>query len=186
MVVVASTSTLNDGVYESSTTLPTTNALQFHPNDDKYTTPYPMRQPTLSGTVRTMNRVDLTEPAPVMLTQREPIPIAPMQVAIHPHLNTLGKPYDRNAERSWSYGLCDCCSSCSAFGTCCVATWCPCIIYGQNKTRLESLDKYGVPDPAGGNCCGRDSWCYFLLYLVSYLGWVLSVSGVELGKMIDE
>ena len=46
--------------------------------------------------------------------------------------NARNLPLDANGERDWSNGLCSCFGD---FGTCCVACWCPCIVYGQNKVR---------------------------------------------------
>ncbi|KPI40519.1 Cell number regulator 10 [Cyphellophora attinorum] len=59
----------------------------------------------------------------------------------------------------FQFGLFDCFSP---IGTCCLATWCPCVVYGRIKEREE-----GVRDPSGMNgqcalhgvllCCGV-SW----------------------------
>jgi len=36
---------------------------------------------------------------------------------------------------NWKDGLCDCCSQCSP--SCCLATWCPCILLGQIYQKLN-------------------------------------------------
>lgn len=176
-VTHSSTTLLNDPSFASSSTLPGgngSNALQlYHDADDKYTQPYTYRQP---GTVRTLNRVSIEQPtqAHISITQRQPLPTAAMQ-PIPYQLNSLNQPIDGNGERSWSYGLSDCFSSCHSAGVCCVATWLPCCVYGSNKTRLEHLERHGIPEPEGGQCYGRDAWCYGGLFALFGMGWILQV-----------
>lgn len=43
----------------------------------------------------------------------------------------------------------------------------PCVIYSQNKTRLEHLERQGYPHPTGGESFGGDCCIY---YLVAGLG----------------
>lgn len=194
----ASTSSIFEPAYASSTTLPSTgssypypNALQFHPHadgDDIFTLPHhsPQQPRKYSGTIRTLHSaMDEIDPESARrsqtlnrppTTQRQPLPTRAMRIDVmDPKRNTLNKPYDSNDERGWSYGLCGCCRSCSTFGVFCASCWCPCCVYGLNKTRLESLEKDGIPEADGGSCCGRDTWCYGGLCLFSALGWVLQV-----------
>lgn len=54
---------------------------------------------------------------------------------------------------------------------CCV----PCIVYGQNKTRMEHLHRNGgTPHPSGGEMFGGDCMVHGLLTCIG-LGWVLQV-----------
>ncbi|KAI8816952.1 PLAC8 family-domain-containing protein [Fimicolochytrium jonesii] len=46
--------------------------------------------------------------------------------------------------KDWTFGLFDCFGDC---GSCCLAMFCPCIVYGKNK---QSLNK---SDGCGGDCC---------------------------------
>lgn len=58
----------------------------------------------------------------------------------------------------------------------CVACWCPCIVYGQNKTRVEHLETQGYPHPEGGDSCGGDCWLHCLLTACVGFGWIVQVS----------
>ncbi|KEF61446.1 uncharacterized protein A1O9_03012 [Exophiala aquamarina CBS 119918] len=42
---------------------------------------------------------------------------------------TSAYAHAHGAQGKWSFGLFDCCSP---FGTCCLATWCPCMLYQKN------------------------------------------------------
>ena len=61
----------------------------------------------------------------------------------------------------------------------CVAWWCPCIVYGQNKTRLEYLDKTGQAHPDGGESFGNDCLIHGLLTCCGGWGWILQVRTPE-------
>ncbi|CAG7847057.1 SubName: Full=Uncharacterized protein {ECO:0000313/EMBL:CCA68207.1} [Serendipita indica DSM 11827] len=89
--------------------------------------------------------------------------------------NAENKPYDSKGEREWSNGLCGCFGDCL---TCCVATWCPCIVYGQNKSRIEHLEAQGYPHPDGGDSCGGDCCLHAFLSCFGF-GWVLQIGSRE-------
>ncbi|KAG8882694.1 hypothetical protein FRB98_003523 [Tulasnella sp. 332] len=171
----SSSTLLNDPAFVSTSTLNGPNALQLYDAaNDKYTEPHrPSRQ---HGTIRTMNRVSIEQPAQahIGVTQRQPLPTVAMPTDPY-QLNSLNKPVDGNGERSWSYGLCGCFNTCRSTGVCCVASWLPCFIYGANKTRLEHLERHGMPEPDAGQWCGRDAWCYGSLYACFAIGWVLQI-----------
>ncbi|KAF8877645.1 hypothetical protein CPB84DRAFT_1828762 [Gymnopilus junonius] len=57
--------------------------------------------------------------------------------------NAKNMPVDADG-REWSNGMCSCMSEC---GTCMMATFVPCIVYGQNKHRYEHLNSQGTPHP---------------------------------------
>jgi len=84
-------------------------------------------------------------------------------------LNPLGKMRTKNGEREWSYGLCNCSSRC---GTCCFAWWCPCMAYGQVKSKVHHLQIHGTPHPEGGEICGSGTWIYVALNMC-YFGPIL-------------
>ncbi|KAG8755061.1 hypothetical protein FRC14_004390 [Serendipita sp. 396] len=90
--------------------------------------------------------------------------------------NVKNMPYDSNGKRDWSNGTFSCFGDCM---TCCVATWCPCITYGQNKTRFEHLEQQGYPHPSGGESCGSDCLLHCLLTSCLGAGWVLQIGSRE-------
>ncbi|KAI5807201.1 PLAC8 family-domain-containing protein [Geopyxis carbonaria] len=68
--------------------------------------------------------------------------------------------------RPWSNGLFSCCSP---FGTCCMASWCPCILFGKTKYRVRnngSLEGY--------SCCNGPCNLYCLAQLVTPLRLMMS------------
>ncbi|KAJ7173616.1 PLAC8 family-domain-containing protein [Mycena filopes] len=95
---------------------------------------------------------------------QQPMPTMGMQVG-GGNRNAAGKPLNSNGKREWSNGLCGCFEAC---GTCCHACWCPCIVHGKNKQRLNHLQGQGSPDPDGGSCCSGACWGHCLL--TSFLG----------------
>jgi len=86
--------------------------------------------------------------------------------------NAKNLPQDANGKRDWTNGICSCFGD---FGTCCVACWCPCIIYGQNKTRVKHLREKGYPHPEGGESCGSDCMVLGLITCFTGLGWILQI-----------
>lgn len=74
--------------------------------------------------------------------------------------NALNKPYDQSGQRDWSHGLCDCCGDAA---TCVFAWCCPCMVYSQNKSRLQHLAQQGTPHPKGGEMFGGDCAIHALL-----------------------
>ncbi|KAF9783344.1 PLAC8-domain-containing protein [Thelephora terrestris] len=61
--------------------------------------------------------------------------------------NADNMPLDADGKRDWSNSLFGCFSDC---GTCCIATFCPCIVYSQITSRLDHLATRGSPHPSGG------------------------------------
>jgi Cys-rich protein (TIGR01571 family) len=85
-----------------------------------------------------------------------------------------GAQYDANGERDWSNGLLDCFGDC---GTCCLAYFCPCLVYQQVKNRITYLNLNGRPDPQrGGSGFGGDCILWGALTGCCGLGWVLQMS----------
>jgi Cys-rich protein (TIGR01571 family) len=75
-------------------------------------------------------------------------------------------------KRDWNHGLLDYCDDHS---TCCLALYCPCIVYQQVKQRIEHLRQIGQPDPAhGGSGCGFDC-CLHCILSAGCAGWALQV-----------
>jgi len=57
----------------------------------------------------------------------------------------------------------------------CVSWLCPCVVWGQNKTRLEYLEKTGMPHPDGGESFGNDCKIHGLLTICGGWGWILQI-----------
>jgi len=71
--------------------------------------------------------------------------------------NALNRPQGPDGKRNWSFGLFDCFPR----GQLCLwATFCPCVIYGQNRQRLRHLQKRGRPLPGGGDNFSDDCRVY--------------------------
>ncbi|KDQ60390.1 hypothetical protein JAAARDRAFT_125936 [Jaapia argillacea MUCL 33604] len=85
--------------------------------------------------------------------------------------NVKNLPFDANGQREWSNGICGCFGD---VGTCLISWWCPCLVYSQNKSRVEYLEQNGRPHPDGGDMCGTDCCCYACL-LYFGCGWVLQM-----------
>ncbi|KAJ7065305.1 PLAC8-domain-containing protein [Mycena amicta] len=83
--------------------------------------------------------------------------------------NALGKPLNSSGKREWSHGLCDCFGAC---GTCCYSCWCPCIVHGQNKQRIQHLEDQGSPNPDVG-CCSGSCWAHCCLTSFFGVGFIL-------------
>ncbi|KAF9456953.1 PLAC8 family-domain-containing protein [Collybia nuda] len=95
-----------------------------------------------------------------------------MMVAPGGNRNAKNMPVDAEG-REWSNGLCDCCGDA---GTCVLAWCCPCVVYAQNKQRLEHLNSKGTPDPErGGGFCSGDCWVHGLITGCCGLGWILQL-----------
>ncbi|KZV89652.1 PLAC8-domain-containing protein [Exidia glandulosa HHB12029] len=86
--------------------------------------------------------------------------------------NPKGLSHNSDGKRDWSEGLCGCFGDC---GTCCVATFLPCMTYSKNKSRREYLNSHGRPHPEGGDGCGGGCFLYGCLTVFTGLGWLLSV-----------
>ncbi|KAI0064859.1 PLAC8-domain-containing protein [Artomyces pyxidatus] len=97
--------------------------------------------------------------------------MAPMQLIPGGNRNALNKSMGKDGQREWSFGLCSACGDC---GTCCMAWWCPCIVYGKNRQRLDYLQTRGVPRPDGGETFNSHCMLDCLLGCVG-IGWVLNI-----------
>ncbi|PPQ97131.1 hypothetical protein CVT26_000616 [Gymnopilus dilepis] len=75
--------------------------------------------------------------------------------------NAKNMPVDADG-REWSNGMCSCMGDC---GTCMMATFVPCIVYGQNKHRYEHLNSHGTPHPTGGPMCSGSCFTHGLATL---------------------
>ncbi|KAJ6454354.1 PLAC8 family-domain-containing protein [Mycena sanguinolenta] len=84
--------------------------------------------------------------------------------------NAAGKPLNSDGKREWSHGFCGCFEEC---GTFCYSCWCPCIVHGKNKQRIDHLNANGTPDPDGGSCCSGACWAFCCLHLLAGAGCIL-------------
>ncbi|KAH9992307.1 PLAC8 family-domain-containing protein [Russula vinacea] len=67
--------------------------------------------------------------------------------------NALNRAIGEDGMRDWSFGIFDCLPRCRL---CLLATFCPCVVYGQNRQRLRHLKDRGVPLPGGGDRVNQD------------------------------
>ncbi|KAF7971332.1 hypothetical protein HWV62_21426 [Athelia sp. TMB] len=107
---------------------------------------------------------------------QQPIPLSTKQpgaqIPMNPYVpNGAGRPVP--PARGWTHGLiASCFGDCA---TCCLATWCPCFVFGQIEKRRKHLEKQGVPDPDyGGTGCGMDC-CNFHGGQPCLLSWICQV-----------
>jgi len=87
--------------------------------------------------------------------------------------NARQMPALANGDRAWSHGCCN--SMCGACGTCCLATFCPCVVYSTVKSRLSFLERNNYPHPSGGECCTSDCFVHGLLTSLCGVGWVMQI-----------
>lgn len=99
----------------------------------------------------------------------QPQATAPM--AAGGNRNVLNREVGVDGRRDWSYGLFDCTSEC---GTCCWAAWCPCVVYGKNKKRIQHLQSQGTPLPGGGERFNDDCCIHGCLTIPGY-AWILQI-----------
>src|SRR5712691_6891662 len=57
----------------------------------------------------------------------------------------------------------------------CWATFCPCIVYGQNRQRLRHLHHESAPLRSGGDKCSSDCRIYCCMAAVPCFFWVFQV-----------
>ncbi|KAG2033918.1 PLAC8 family-domain-containing protein [Suillus americanus] len=58
----------------------------------------------------------------------------------------------------------------------CMSCWCPCMVYGQNRKRLDHLQDNDMPDPElGGSGCDADCCMHLALNVLCGFGWVLQL-----------
>ncbi|KAF5383066.1 hypothetical protein D9615_004826 [Tricholomella constricta] len=92
-------------------------------------------------------------------------------VATGGNRNAKNLPIDGEG-RQWSNGLFDCCNDA---GTCVLSWFCPCVVYGQNKQRLDHLQGKGTPDPEHGGCSSGDCCIHGLITGCCGAGWILQI-----------
>ncbi|KAI0249130.1 PLAC8 family-domain-containing protein [Lactifluus subvellereus] len=85
--------------------------------------------------------------------------------------NPLGREIGSDGKRDFNFGLCDCFSTC---GLCCWAVWCPCIVYGKNRQRLQNLQSRGMPLQGGGSTCSGDC-CIYCFVSIPGFAWLLQM-----------
>ncbi|KIK42332.1 hypothetical protein CY34DRAFT_805076 [Suillus luteus UH-Slu-Lm8-n1] len=84
-----------------------------------------------------------------------------------------GHPAQQGPRNYWHAGLFSCWDDA---GTYCMSCWCPCIIYGKNRQRLDHLQENDMPDPElGGSGCDADCCMHLALNMVCGFGWVLQL-----------
>ncbi|KAF8885346.1 PLAC8 family-domain-containing protein [Infundibulicybe gibba] len=128
--------------------------------------PHPAQQPQMIAAM------PQAQAAPGKVTKQ---PKAKADMVVKGNRNCKNKPYGPLGTREWSTGLCDCMDE--NCGTCCLAMWCPCIVYGQNKSRFEYLSSHDSPDPSGGgSCCSGDCGLHGCLTSFCAFGWALQIS----------
>lgn len=57
----------------------------------------------------------------------------------------------------------------------CKALWCPCIIYGRNKARIEHLYAEEQVHPAQGGTCSGDCAVHACLSTFCLFGWAIQI-----------
>ncbi|KAG1871561.1 PLAC8 family-domain-containing protein [Suillus subluteus] len=58
----------------------------------------------------------------------------------------------------------------------CMSCWCPCMVYGKNRKRLDHLQENDTPDPEfGGSGCDADCCMHLALDVLCGFGWVLQL-----------
>ncbi|KAG2117440.1 hypothetical protein BD769DRAFT_1290079, partial [Suillus cothurnatus] len=73
----------------------------------------------------------------------------------------------------WHTGLFNCWDD---IGTYCMSCCCPCMVYGQNRQRLDHLQDTDTVDPEhGGSGCGADCCMHLALNVMCGFGWVLQL-----------
>ncbi|KAI0053148.1 PLAC8-domain-containing protein [Auriscalpium vulgare] len=84
--------------------------------------------------------------------------------------NAHGMDVGTDGKRDWSFGLFGCFQEMS---TCCLACWCPCVMYGKNKQRLHHLQHQGTPHPEHGEAFSSDCFVYGCINGCAGLGCLL-------------
>jgi len=103
--------------------------------------------------------------------QQQPQAVAPMVAAGGGNRNALNLPVG-NEGRPWSFDFFDCFGDA---GTCLLAYFVPCVVYGQNKKRLEHLTTHGTPDPQSGELFSGDCFLHCCLTGCAGCGWALQM-----------
>ncbi|PPQ81569.1 hypothetical protein CVT25_013412 [Psilocybe cyanescens] len=87
--------------------------------------------------------------------------------------NAKHMPVSADGTRDWSTDLCLFCDH--NLGTCCKALWCPCIIYGRNKARIEYLYAEEKVHPTKGGTCSDDCVVHACLTTFCLFGWAIQI-----------
>ncbi|KAH8085965.1 PLAC8-domain-containing protein [Cristinia sonorae] len=106
-----------------------------------------------------------------MAYTEQPVATPQMSVGGGGNRNALNKSFDKDGKREWSYGLLGCFGDC---GTCITSTFCPCIVYSRNKSRIAHFQQNGTPHPNGGEGVGGACAVYSVLCCVG-LSWILQI-----------
>ena len=111
--------------------------------------------------------------------------------------NALNRETGEDGLRDWSFGMYDCLDTrrlcneiypigssllyaltrtpfCSSFVAGCWATFCPCVVYGQNRQRLISLHRHDAPLQGGVERCNHDCRLYCCMSVPCFF-WVFQV-----------
>ncbi|KAH9036854.1 PLAC8-domain-containing protein [Lactarius pseudohatsudake] len=110
---------------------------------------------------------------------KEPISSQPQgtaPMAQRGNKNTLNREVGADGQRNWSSQLCGCScpSGSSGLAICCLAMWCPGVVFGRNKQRLRHLQSQGTPLPGGGTYVNGDCAVYCCL-AGPRLSWILGI-----------
>jgi len=147
------------------------NPTPFNPNPSPPSTSYhnPYR-PHQHPTYHTGSYVHVPVPA---TTYHQPQAVQPMSTSGVGNLNARGMPVRIDGTRDWSNRTGDCFGDCN---TCLTACCCPCIVYAQNKSRFEHLDRIGYPHPYAGDSLSLDCLLHCLLSPFLCAGTMLQTS----------
>jgi len=109
-----------------------------------------------------------------MADTKQPIssqPEATVPMVVGGDKNANNRPIGADGKRDWSFGLFNCSARCNL---CCWATFCPCVVYGENRQRLRNLQQQGAPLPGGG---GRtnDYCCIYAALVPTLYAWILHI-----------
>ncbi|KAH9969283.1 PLAC8 family-domain-containing protein [Lactifluus volemus] len=110
-------------------------------------------------------------PDPKELSNVQPQAIGQMNMG--GNKNALNREIGEDGKRAWSYGLLDCFNY-NARGLCCLAVWCPCVVFSKTKQRLDSLHYQGTPLQDSGETFTVGCYFYGLLCPCCQ-GWGLQV-----------
>ncbi|PPQ66821.1 hypothetical protein CVT24_008680 [Panaeolus cyanescens] len=90
------------------------------------------------------------------------------------HRNVRNLPYDEHGKRDWSVSLFGCFAD---MGTCCLATWCPCLAHAKNRRRLDHLNRHNAPDPRRNRILpSEEGMMYLFLEVACDMGWILQIA----------